>query len=128
MNSLPAESTRRSSGYEVVAPELTLSETLRVLEVARGMQQERAEAEVALARSEIREVMRKRLIDAAAITGDRITEADIDAAIDQYFSTQHAYRDPPMSAAVFFAHLYIRRKLILFSLMTVVVLYVLWNL
>jgi len=112
MSQLPAlePAALRRSGAELVAPELTLSETLRVLEVARGMRQERDVAEVALARSETREVMRKRLLGAAAITGDRITEADVDAAIDQYFSTQHVYTDPPFSFTVFLAHVYIRRR------------------
>lgn len=97
------------SGIEKLAPELTLSETLRVLEVARGMRRDRTAAEVAMARSEVREVMRKRLLDAAAITGDSIIESDIDAAIDQYFSTQNTYCDPPMSFPVFLAQLYVRR-------------------
>jgi hypothetical protein len=109
-----------------LAPELTLTETLRVLEVARGMRRERAAAEVALARGEIREIMRKRLIDAAAITGDRITEADVDAAIDQYFSTQHAYHDPPLSFTVFLAHLYVRRTLIAMIVVAIAVLCAAW--
>ena len=111
------------SGPVALAPELTLTETLRVLEVARGMRRERAAAEVALARGEIREIMRKRLIDAAAITGDKITEADVDAAINQYFSTQHSYADPPFSFTVFLAHLYIRRTQIAMILTAVGVLW-----
>ena len=91
------------------AKDLTLVETLRVLEVARGLRQEREVAEVALARDEIRTLMRKRLMEAAAITGDKITEADVDAAIEQYFATQHTYKDPPMSFSVLLAHLWVRR-------------------
>ena len=89
--------------------DLSLVETLRVLEVARGLRQEREVAEVALARDEIRTLMRKRLMDAAVITGDKITEADVDAAIEQYFATQHTYQDPPMSFSVFMAHFWVRR-------------------
>ena len=91
------------------AKDLTLVETLRVLEVARGLQQEREVATVALARDQIRSLMRKRLMDAAAITGDKITEADIDAAIEQYFATQNTYADPPWSFSIAMAHLWIRR-------------------
>ena len=115
------------SGLDTVTPELTLVETLRVLEVARGMRRERAEAEVALARGEIREVMRKRLMDAAAITGDRITEADVDAAIDQYFSTQYSYNDPPLSFAVFLAHVYVRRMGIAMIVGVTAVIYTVWK-
>ncbi len=91
------------------ARDLTLVETLRVLEVARGLRQEREVAEVALARDEIRSLMRKRLMDAAVITGDKITESDVDAAIEQYFATQHTYQDPPMSFSLLLAHLWVRR-------------------
>ena len=91
------------------ARDLTLVETLRVLEVARGLRQEREVAEVALARDEIRTLMRKRLLDAAVITGDKISESDVDAAIEQYFATQHTYQDPPMSFSVLLAHLWVRR-------------------
>jgi len=114
------------SGPVTLAPELTLAETLRVLEVARGMRRERSAAEVAMARGEIRQIMRKRLMDAAAITGDRITEADVDAAIDQYFSTQHSYDDPPMSFTVFLAHLYVRRRQIAMILIAITVLFAAW--
>jgi hypothetical protein len=114
------------SGPVTLAPELTLTETLRVLEVARGMRRERSLAEVALARVEIREIMRKRLMDAAAITGDRITEADVDAAIDQYFSTQHSYDDPPPSFTVFLAHLYVRRTQVFGILTALAVLVAIW--
>lgn len=97
---------------DALAPEMTLTDTLRVLELARGMKSERADAEAALVRDEVTEQIRQRLRDAARITGDTITEADIDSAIDQYFATQHAYRDPPFSFPVFLAHLYIRRAAI----------------
>jgi len=98
------------------AKDLSLVETLRVLEVARGLRQEREVAEVALARDKIRTLMRKRLMDAAIITGDKITEADVDAAIEQYFATQHTYQDPPLSFSVFMAHLWVRRFSVLFIL------------
>lgn len=104
--------TTAHTAPESLAPELTLVETLRVLEIARGMQQERSDAAMALARHEIRQVMRKRLLDAAAITGDSVTESDVDAAIDHYFATQHSFADPPMSVTVFLAHLYVRRGLV----------------
>lgn len=110
MSTIPTSSTSISSvPAAAFAKDLTLVETLRVLEVARGLRQEREVAEVALARDEIRSLMRKRLMDAALITGDKITEADVDAAIEQYFATQHTYNDPPFSFLVALAHLWIRR-------------------
>ncbi len=114
----PPPSTNPTSS----ASALTLVETLRVLEVARGLRHEREVAEVALARDEIRSLMRKRLLDAAAVTGDKITESDIDAAIEQYFATQHAYADPPMSLSVFLAHLWIRRFVFAVGLLVLLIL------
>lgn len=128
--STPLQTTsgiRRTTSYGPVTPELTITETLRVLEVARGMRQERMHAEVALARNELRDIMRKRLIDAAAITGDTITEADVDSAITQYFSVQNSYVDPPMSPAVFFAHVYVRRVQIMMLLAAAALLWAAWK-
>ena len=114
MSTIPSSPTSTSAvPVSAFAKDLTLVETLRVLEVARGLRQEREVAEVALARAEIRTLMRKRLMDAALITGDKITEADVDAAIEQYFATQHTYNDPPFSFRVALAHLWIRRFSIL---------------
>ena len=117
MTPMPEKSTTQlGSPAKACARDLTLVETLRVLEVARGLRQEREVAEVALARDEIRTLMRKRLMEAAVITGDKITESDIDVAIEQYFATLHTYQDPPMSLSVLLAHLWVRR----FSLVIVV--------
>ncbi|MFO1003698.1 MAG: DUF6384 family protein [Planctomycetaceae bacterium] len=111
---MPENSTTQlGSPVNKFARDLTLVETLRVLEVARGLRQEREVAEVALARDEIRSLMRKRLLDAAVITGDKISESDVDAAIEQYFATQHTYQDPPMSFSVLLAHLWVRRSSLL---------------
>lgn len=110
MTGMPESSTTQlGSPANKFARDLTLVETLRVLEVARGLRQEREVAEVALARDEIRTLMRKRLMEAAVITGDKITESDIDVAIEQYFATLHTYQDPPMSFSVLLAHLWVRR-------------------
>ena len=109
MNQAQATAPERVDSTRIEAPDLSLSETLRVLEVAREFRQKRSEAEVAIARSEIRELMRRRLIEAAKVTGDQVSEADIDVAIEQYFHRMYAYQDPPMSFSVVLAHLYVQR-------------------
>lgn len=95
---------------EVAAPDLTLNETLRVLEVARNLRRQRSDAEVALARHEVRDMLRKRLLEAAAVTGDKVTERDVDVAIDQYFDRLYAYEEPPASLSVWMAKVYVRRN------------------
>ncbi|GEM_PF-1416089 len=118
---------RTSTGADAPVTELTLVETLRVLEVAREMQKERSVAEQALARNQLREVLKIRLLNAAVVTGDKVTEADVDAAIAQYFARLHTYEDPPMSFAVFLAHLYVRRIQIAVTAGIVVACYALWR-
>lgn len=119
--------TSRGATSSSFAKDLTLVETLRVLEVARGLRQEREVAEVALARDEIRTLMRKRLMDAANITGDKITEADVDAAIEQYFATQHLYADPPGSFSVVLAHLWVRRFAFITLLVAIFLAWILFS-
>lgn len=92
-----------------------------MLEVARGLQRDRAVAEQALARQDLRKMLRRRLLDAAAVTGDSVTEQDVDTAIDQYFARQHVYADPPMSFPVVLAHLYVRRFLLLIAVTVILV-------
>jgi hypothetical protein len=117
---------RGTTGSDTAVPELTLTETLRVLEVARGMQRERSVAEQALARHELREVLKQRLLQAAVVTGDQVTEADVDAAIAQYFARLYMYEDPPMSFAVFLAHVYVRRLYLAVIAAVVAAGYALW--
>jgi len=119
--------TQLGSPANKFARDLTLVETLRVLEVARGLRQEREVAEVALARDEIRTLMRKRLMDASVITGDKISESDVDAAIEQYFATQHTYQDPPMSFSVLLAHLWVRRFSVLFILCLILFAWIIFS-
>ncbi len=119
--------TRDTTSANAAAHELTLVETLRVLEVARGMQRERSVAEQALARHELRDALKKRLLDAAVVTGDQVSEADVDAAIAQYFSKLYTYEDPPLSFAVLLAHVYIRRFQIAVIAGIVAGCYALWK-
>lgn len=116
-----------ATGSDVPVTELTLVETLRVLEVAREMQKERSVAEQALASNDLRAALKMRLLEAAVVTGDKVTEPDVDAAIDQYFARLHTYEDPPMSFAVFLAHLYVRRFQILVIAGIVAGCYALWT-
>jgi hypothetical protein len=122
MPSLPAVgSDRRTVSNDTPAPaDLSLAETLRVLEVARGLQRERAVAEQALARNELRDMLRRRLLDAAAVTGDSVTAQDVETAIDQYFARQHVYTDPPLSFPVVLAHLYVLRFPLLIAAVVIV--------
>ncbi|MEZ6091937.1 MAG: DUF6384 family protein [Pirellulaceae bacterium] len=109
------------------AASLSLPETLRVLEVARQMREERQTAEVALRRDEVRAQIRRKLMDSAKLTGEVVSEAEVDAAIDQYFDTMHVLKEPPIGFEWFLAHAYVLRVRILAIAVTLsIVVALLW--
>lgn len=112
-NSGPAEQQSRSaltSRSDKPKQNLTIAETLRVLDVARQVRQERETAEQALQRGDLRREIKRKLAESAKITGDDITEEEIDAAIDQYFENLHAFKHPPWGIRTFLAHMYVLRR------------------
>jgi hypothetical protein len=105
--------TTPSRASNAAAADLSLDETLRIMDVARALRRERDVAELQFNRAEIRARLRDRLLASAESTGDQFTPAEVDAAIEQYFNNLHTYRDPPWSMSLLFAHLYIRRGRVL---------------
>ncbi len=96
--------------------DLTLTETLRVMDVAREMREQRETAEEVFRRDGARSRLRQKLIRTARMSGDRVTDAEIDAAIDQYMSTVHAYADPEPGLRSFLAHCWVWRTRIVAAL------------
>lgn len=92
---------------------LSLNEMLRVMDVAREMRNDREMAERVLARGDARAALREKLKRSAEISGDRVTEAEIDAAIDTYFADRHRYEEPKFSLDLLIAHLWVRRGVVL---------------
>jgi hypothetical protein len=90
--------------------DLTLQEMLRVMDVAREFRKDRETAEKALARDDFRAELRKKLMRTAELSGDRVTEAEVEAAIQTYLADRNRYADPPMSPSLFVAHLWVRRR------------------
>jgi hypothetical protein len=100
---------------ELPGENLTLQETLRVMDVAREMRQQRETAEEMFRQDDIRKNLRDKLMRTARMTGDDVTEAEIDAAISQYMETLHTYEDPAPGMSSFMAHCWIWRDRILFG-------------
>ncbi len=98
--------------------DLTIEETLRVLDVAREMRDQRETAEEMFRRDDIRRQLREKLMRTARMSGDRVTEAEIDAAIAQYMETVHTYADPPSGLQNFVAHCWVWRGRIVAGLAT----------
>lgn len=104
------------SQVELPGHELTLQETLRVMDVAREMRDQRQLAEEMFRRDDIRTALRDKLVRTARLSGDDVTEAEIDAAIEQYMDTLHVYHDPPSGLKRFVAHCWVWRDRIAWSM------------
>ncbi|WP_146528601.1 DUF6384 family protein [Novipirellula artificiosorum] len=106
----PAPKKSKSiSDIELPGQNLTLEETLRVMDVARELRDRRETAEEMFRRDDIRSGLREKLMRTAQITGDKVTEVEMDAAIDQYLATVHTYQDPQPGFKNVLAHLWVWR-------------------
>jgi len=91
------------------AESLSLSEMLRIMDVATEMRSRRETVEKEFAIHETKRILREKLLQTTAITGERVTEAEVDAAIESYFRTLYTFREPEGSWAVVLARFYVRR-------------------
>jgi hypothetical protein len=101
--------TRRGQISKLPGQELTIEETLRVMDVARQLRDQRTTAEEMFRRDDIRIDLRNKLLRTARLSGDHVTEAEIDAAIDHYFESLHTYQEPEGGVKRFLAHCWIWR-------------------
>ena len=92
---------------------LTLEETLRVMDVAREMRDRRETAEEMFRRDDLRGQLREKIMRTAKLAGDNVTEAEVEAAIQQYFETLHTYEDPPAGLRSLVAHGWVWRNRIM---------------
>ena len=88
---------------------LSLSEMMRIMDVATEMRTQRETIEKEFAVDETKRILREKLLKTTAITGERVTEAEVDAAIESYFSTLYTYQEPKGNLAVMLARMYVRR-------------------
>lgn len=79
------------------------------MDVAATLRKERALVDAQLNIQQIKAALRERLLEGAKISGDPVTAAEIDAAVEQYYSQLHEFRDPPASFAKFVAHVWVLR-------------------
>ena len=93
--------------------DLTIEETLRVMDVAREIRDQRQTAEEMFGRHGVRQQLREKLIRQAALLGENVSETEIDAAIDQYLSRLHVYEDPPAGWKSLLAHCWVWRRRIM---------------
>lgn len=111
MSQAQAKSGRiqRDRDGSLVGGDLTIAETLRVMDVARQMRDQRETAEEMFQRDDLRWKLREKLLRTARVSRDTVTEAEIEAAIRQYFENLHTYQDPAPGLKSALAHLWIWR-------------------
>jgi hypothetical protein len=106
-----------------------MHDMLRIMDVASALRRERETAQSQLDVDAARARLRERLLATAAAAGEPVTAAEVDAAIAQYFATQHRYADPPPSWARFVADLWVRRVAVgVLALLAAFVFVVVWAL
>ena len=88
---------------------LSLQETLRVMDVAREMRDQRETAEEMFRRDDLRTQLRDKLVRTARMSGDDVTEAEIELAIEQFFESVHSYEDPQPGFQSLLAHCWVYR-------------------
>ncbi len=88
---------------------LTLQQTLRVMDVAREMRENRQNAEEMFRQDDQRSALREKLLRTARMSGEDVTEAEIDAAIGQYMDRLHTFQAPPAGFGLWLAHAWIWR-------------------
>ncbi len=79
------------------------------MDVAREMRDQRETAEEMFVRDDLRAKLRDKLVRTARLSGDNVTEAEIEAAITQYFESLHKYNEPEGGMKRFLAHCWIWR-------------------
>lgn len=89
--------------------EASMHDMLRIMDVASTLRRQRETAESQLDVDAAKAMLRQRLLATADAAGEKVTAAEVDAAIEQYFARQHRYEDPPPSWRRLRAHLWVNR-------------------
>jgi len=98
-----------ADGATATPQQLSLEQTLRIMDVATTLRKEQALVEQQLNIEETKAMLRERLLEAAKITGERLTEQQVDIAIEHYYDKLHVFEQPAWSAGLVMAHLYVMR-------------------
>lgn len=110
-----AQQTQTAPDPRLPSEGLTIQDTLRIMDVARELRDRRESAEEMIRRDDLRSQLRQTLMRTAKMSGDDVTEEEIEVAIGQYVDSLHTYEDPPPSFQRFLAHCWVWRNRIMFS-------------
>lgn len=90
--------------------ELSLQEMLRVMDVARTLRKERETIVRHFNHEQTRQMLRERMLQTSAITGEQLSETEVDAALQQYFDNLHTFTPPPPGLSTLLAHAWVNRR------------------
>ncbi|MEM6979146.1 MAG: DUF6384 family protein, partial [Planctomycetota bacterium] len=105
----PSELSHRRTQMKMPGEDLTIAESLRVMDVARELRDRRVTAEEMFRQENVRIELREKLLATARLSGDDVSEAEIDLAIEQHLANLHTYTPPASGVKNFIAHCWIWR-------------------
>lgn len=106
-------STQSATAAEAPPQELTIEQTLRIMDVATTLRKEQAVVHQQLNIEQTKAMLRERLLDAAKVTGEPLTEEQVNIAIEHYYDKLHVFEEPEWSWELAMAHLYVMRGTII---------------
>lgn len=83
------------------------------MDVATTLRKEQAVVHQQLNIEETKAMLRQRLLDAAKVTGEPLTEEQVNIAIEHYYDKLHVFEEPEWSWDLAMAHLYVMRNKII---------------
>ena len=99
-----------------------LAEMMRVMDVATTLRQEQELVEREFNVDQTKQMLRDKLKRTAELTGEELTDEQVEAAVNWYYDNLHEYEEPKRSFKWFLAHAYVRRTSILAVLGTLLAL------
>jgi hypothetical protein len=108
-----ARRSQTSRDRQLPGEDLTIQQTLRIMDVARELRDRRETAEEMFRHDDLRSQLRETLMRTARMSGDNVTEEEIEVAIGRYIDSLHTYQDPAPGMKRFLAHCWVWRNRIL---------------
>lgn len=106
---------------------LSIAEMVRVLDVASEVRRTESLLERQWNVDVVRKDLREKLLATSKTTGEGLTPAQVDAAIDWYYDRLHRFKKPKKSVGYYLAHVYVRRgRFMAWLLTTGFVAWLLW--
>jgi hypothetical protein len=108
----PVESVSADAA-QATPQQLSIGQTLRIMDVATLLRKEQALAQQQLNIEETKAMLRERLLSAAKVTGEPLTSEQVDIAIEHYYDKLHVFEAPKWSLELASAHVYVMRGTII---------------